>query len=63
MDQNTIPIYREGNTLDLSLQPRPAGRPASPSDIRRWLEDEEVEIIDLGEKREGIIQPTTWHSV
>jgi len=63
MDQNTIPIYREGNILDLSLQPRPAVSPASPSDIRRWLEDEEVEIIDLGEKRDEIIQRTTWHQV
>ena len=60
MSMDEFPVAREGDTLDLSLQPRPEVKPVSPADIREWLEGDDIELIYLGTKRDEAIMPTTW---
>lgn len=61
MNQNETPILRKNNVLFLNPEPRWDATPAQTDDLRRWLEQDEVQIIDLNNKRDDV-QPTTWHS-
>ena len=61
MNRDMSFMYRQGSALEMDLDPRSGVQSPSPSEIRNWLEDD-VEVIDLGdEKRDTLIQPTTWH--
>ncbi len=61
MAQDQIPVRKEGETLNLDAERHPGSQEASPEDVRSWLQADKVEAIDLGAKRDGVIQKVTWH--
>lgn len=61
MTQPNQPTVLDGDTVVIGHQDQPGALPPVPADVRQWLEDDQVDAVDLGSAREKGVIPTTWH--